>query len=225
MSEIPGRRPDGRFHAAAGAVAAAIVFAGFARSYYLRPLFKPTSLSLWLDLHGLLMTSWFALFLVQVVLVSASRRDIHRKLGTIGATLAPVITVVGAITLFNAVARRTMPFNPKFVLLLLAFDGLYLVAFAAFVLTAVWKRNRPDIHKRLMLLATLSLLPPALGRITGIFVRGEAPLVVLLSMLTLVIGAAAIDTFRHRRLSPALQWGAPALVAANVVTFVLQSME
>ena len=37
--------------------------------------------------------------------------------------------------------------------------------FAVFIASGVYNRRKPDIHKRLMLLATIAILPAALGRL------------------------------------------------------------
>ncbi|HEV2617498.1 MAG TPA: hypothetical protein VGU63_12910 [Candidatus Acidoferrales bacterium] len=79
---------DRRFYTWVAVAAALVVFAGFARTYYLKEFFGTRSLALLLHVHGLVMTLWFLLFLVQVRLVAAHRTDLHRRLGVFGALLA-----------------------------------------------------------------------------------------------------------------------------------------
>ncbi len=67
------RSADHHFFAWASLAAFAVVFAGFARTYYLRSLFGGSSLPWLLHLHGALMTSWFALFFVQTYLIASHR--------------------------------------------------------------------------------------------------------------------------------------------------------
>ena len=53
-----------------------IVLIGFARSYYLKGFFNtPAIPSLLVHLHGIVMTSWVVLFVVQVSLVAKSSPD------------------------------------------------------------------------------------------------------------------------------------------------------
>jgi hypothetical protein len=40
--------------------------------------------------------------------------------------------------------------------------------FAAFFIVAIWKRRKPAVHRALMLVATLSLIPAAVARIDAI---------------------------------------------------------
>lgn len=87
--EHGGRSDRDRFYFAGMAiVAAAIVFFGFARSYYLKGLFERPPLAPLLHLHGFLFTSWLVLLLSQVALVAAKRTDFHRRLGIVGGLLA-----------------------------------------------------------------------------------------------------------------------------------------
>jgi len=56
-------------------------------THRLKSLFGTPPLPWLVHLHGFLMTSWFALFFVQVRLVAAHRVDLHRRLGVVGAAL------------------------------------------------------------------------------------------------------------------------------------------
>ncbi len=88
---------------------ALIILAGFARSYYLKGVFGTPALPLLLHVHGLVMTTWFALFFVQVRLVATHRTDIHRRLGVAGAAVAGLVVTVGAGTALgrHSPIRRT----------------------------------------------------------------------------------------------------------------------
>src|ERR1041385_4599640 len=99
IGEVPARRAtlwrsERLFFPGMAIFAIAIVFAGFARTYFLRSYFQPQPLPLYLKVHGLLFTAWIGLFLVQTSLVAAGRTDIHRRLGWAGAALAAVMVPV-----------------------------------------------------------------------------------------------------------------------------------
>ncbi|HEV3063357.1 MAG TPA: hypothetical protein VGY48_34245 [Vicinamibacterales bacterium] len=61
---------------------------GFAQTYYLKVLFGTPPLRLLLHVHGVVMTAWVVLFLVQVGLIAERRTDLHRRLGVMGAVVA-----------------------------------------------------------------------------------------------------------------------------------------
>jgi hypothetical protein len=78
---------------------------------------------------------------------------------------------------------------------------------------ALWQRRRPDIHKRLMLLASVGMLTPAFGRIPLRIIQDGGPPVFFGLALFVVFACIAIDTVRSRRLHPAFAWGGALIVA------------
>lgn len=206
---------DHRFFMAAAVGIASIVFAGFARSYYLKSLFGMPALPLMLHVHGLVMTSWIVLFFTQTCLIAAHRVDWHRRLGMFGAALAGLVVVVGAITMVHAAAGavRTPPTHPPAFLAIFGFNLVDLVVFATFVCTAIVLRRRSDLHKRLMLLATLSMLGQPFARVVS---NSTA----LLLVYSCVLVCVAIDTFRNRRLHVAHAWGAPLLLGSLQLAYL-----
>jgi hypothetical protein len=65
QAAVTGKRWDHIFYTGLAVVAAAIVFAGFARTYYLKDLFGKPPLPSLLHLHGALFTSWLLSCLVR----------------------------------------------------------------------------------------------------------------------------------------------------------------
>jgi hypothetical protein len=108
--------------------------------------------------HGISMTGWVLVFLVQSLLTATRRRRVHPTLGRIAALLAVFILVSGFW--FNLASFRLAP--PGFILWALTMKefmvlGFYtLLMFAAFVGVGIWYRGRPEIHHPMMLLATLN---------------------------------------------------------------------
>ena len=193
-----------RLFIAAAIGMALIVFVGFARSYYLRSLFGMPALPLMLHVHGLVMTSWIVLFVAQTCLIAAHRVGWHRRLGMFGAALAVLVVVVGVVANVHAAAGavRTPPTHPPTFLAILGFNLVDLLLFATFVCIAIVFRRRSALHKRLMLLATLSMLGQPFARV---FRNSTA----LLLVYSCVLVCVAVDTVRNRRLQPAFAWGAP----------------
>ena len=178
--------------------------------YTLRLLRHDPNLTLLVHVHGFVMTAWIALFLTQTLLIARRRVDLHRRLGTFGVGLAMLVILVGAPTLIKAAARRSHDVHStRFLWMLAAFDGIALVVFAGLVGAAVLLRRRGDYHKRLMLLATLSLLGPAFGRLTAYAkgLRGDSDIGVLLLCAGTVLACLVVDTVRSHRLHPTFFWG------------------
>lgn len=198
-----------------------IVFAGFARTFFLKFLFATRVLPLYLHLHGLLFTSWFVLFFIQARLVATRRVSLHRKLGILGAGIAALGTCVALGVAFHAGRRFYYAHPGQFSIETrpLALDWGACAMFALLVTAALLLRRRSDIHKRLMVLASCSILLPAIGRIPALFdavgLWGLAGCSEILPIICIVY-----DTIRHRRLHPAFAWGGTA-VLLSWPTFLL----
>ena len=196
---MPNRRAaDRHLYLWGGIIAAAIIFAGFARTFYLKGLFPAP-----------------ALFIVQVRLVGTGRTGLHRRLGIFGAAVFALVLGVGFATAIAAARRGASPAPEVPPLAFMAIPMVDLVVFALLVGAALWNRRKPAIHKRLMLLGTLSILAPGIARLPlGFIQQGGLPVVFGLTVLVVLI-TVVVDTVRQRRLHPACGWGG-ALVVVSV---------
>lgn len=215
------RRPASRPLYTWGAVTALlVVFAGFARTFFLNGYLARVPLTGLLYLHGLVMTLWFATFLVQVRLVATGRTGLHRRVGVFGACVAVLVLVVATTTAIVAAKAGHSPPGAPPALVFLAIPIGDMVLFAGLVGAAIWLRKRPEYHKRLMLLATLGILTAAIARIP-IDALQAAGLPGFFAVTDLIlIACIAYDTVRHRRLHPAFAWGFAYVVLTEVLRFV-----
>ncbi len=155
------------FFTAMAAAMALVVFAGFARTYYLRPLFPlsqpPAPLTPLIHVHGAVFSAWMILLVVQARLVAGRNVALHRRLGLTSIPLAILLVVVGSVTALHAVLRGVAPpgTDARQFLIVPLFA---LLVFAVLQTSALLCRRHPQAHKRLILLATIGLLPPALAR-------------------------------------------------------------
>ena len=208
--EIRAHARSGYFWAAVAVILIAVT--GFGRSYYFRPIFGRPSLPLLLHIHGLIMSLWCVLFFAQTWLVQARRVDLHRRLGLFGGALAILVVLLGAYVTVLAFEREAHQhvIGPFHYLLGINFVNLFL--FAGLVTLGLLLRKRPEFHKRLMLLATVSMLAPAVARIALLYTHsGIAQLILFYSC---VLTCVVVDTIRHQRLHPAMAWGALTIVLA-----------
>ena len=197
-----------------------IVLAGFARTYYLKGFFgNPPLPSLLVHLHGLVMTSWVVLFVTQVSLVATRRTRTHQRLGVFGAVLAAIVIVVGVLTAIVAAARGATPGPPALQFLVVPLGDM--LVFAILIGTALYLRRRLDIHKRLMLLAAVNLLPPAIVGIPLHFIETGGPLVFFGLTDLCLLACVAFDTIKNRRLHPVFLWGTLLFVASQPLRLML----
>ena len=192
----------------------AIVFAGFAQTFYLKSWFDKPPLSNLLFVHGLVMSTWLALFVVQTALVESGRIDLHRRLGIAGAGLALLVVVIGVTAALDAARRGFTPAPQITPQMFLAIPLVDMLVFAMLVGIALAKRRRSATHKRLMLLATVGMLTPAVARLPIDSLKQIGMPAFFGITIVCVILVVSIDTIRHRRLHPAFGWGAALIIAS-----------
>ena len=145
----------------------ATVLAGFAPTFYLRPLFhQDFTLPLYLLVHGLLQTVWYSLLMTQSFLVARERADIHRRLGVAGVVIAALIVPLSVLVTMRMVPRGIAAgYAPSELGPIIIGNALVLVVFVVFVTMAVMWRRRLDWHKRLIIGSSVLMLMPALDRL------------------------------------------------------------
>lgn len=141
-----------------------------------RPWFPPAA-----HFHAVMMGSWFVLLLAQSWMVATGRRAYHRKLGLLSLAIVPGMFVASFLFITAthaqlAAAQAAAPTDAARLGLLVSADiadNILLAQmrigtlFAIFVCWALLVRNRDSgLHKRLMVLGSAILLPPAFARIT-----------------------------------------------------------
>jgi hypothetical protein len=145
-------------------VFAVIVFIGFSRTYYLKGLFGTPSLSRFARIHGAVFTAWTIFFVCQTALVAAGRTDLHRRIGAASAVLAAGIVSLGTLMAFYSVRAGYASGRPNMASLLLN-AMIDLLLFSLFLACGLLFRHKKEMHKRLMVLAMLSLIIPAIARL------------------------------------------------------------
>ena len=126
----------------------------------------------------------------------------------VGALLAGAMIFVGILTaLFGAIRHSGPPIVPP--LSFLAVPLFDIVLFAGMVSAALYNRAKPQAHKRLMLLTTISLVSAAVGRIPSFTI--PFPLVVLIAQALLLTPLIVWDLKTRGRVHPATIGGGAAI--------------
>lgn len=195
------------------------VFAGFAPTYYLRPFFVARPLSPLLQVHGAIFSAWMLLFVTQAALVRSGRRTLHRQLGMIGAALALAMIVVG---FHVGVVRAAASAHPPR-LLAVALGDIF--TFTPLVAAGIYWRNRLPVHKRFMLLATISIVDAGTGR-WPIWEWFGSNAIISLSLAyaarnLFTVAAMIYDKRVHGRVHPVYLWGGIALIASDATRLMV----
>lgn len=223
-----GRRHDHLFYTGMSLAIIVAVFVGFAPTYYLKGYFHPAPLAPLVHLHGFVFTTWILLFLVQTVLVARDRTDLHRKLGLAGAILAATLVLLGLTTAVAAVRYGSFAAGGVELLRFLAVPLGDILVFAVLASAGIYLRRRPEPHKRLMLLATISLLNPAVGRWPLAILQGAGVTASMASFaitdLFLVAGLL-YDLWSRGRVQPAYVWGGLFLILSQPLRIVISNTD
>lgn len=184
---------------------------GFAPSYSTGHSAQGLPIAPLLHFHAFVFTAWLLLLLVQTGLVAAHRTTLHMRLGIVGALLAAVMVPVGIMTAIDAArAGSERPGLPPLVFLVVPLGQI--VVFAVFLAAGLWHRRKPELHRRLVLLANVSLVTPALARMPWV---GARPILAL-GLSALFVAAAMLHDRRTRgRVHPVYLWGGLALVLSG----------
>lgn len=214
----PANQPathDRKFYCGVALAMALTAFIGFAPSFYLRGMFhKPTpsgmtTLSAITVLHGILFTSWVLLFIVQATLVARHNVALHRKLGIVGALLAAAMIVAGsAIAIQMAQRGGAPPGVDALAFMTVPLGDIFM--FAIFVGSALWMRRNKEAHKRLMVLAYISIIAAPIARLPGVLPLGPFGFYGL--AMIFLLAAVSYDLISRHRVHPAYLWGGLALV-------------
>lgn len=204
----PRRRARSPFYSGLAALMIVLALAGFWPQYYSSVVVgvipEPTRHPL-IHLHSSLFLAWLLAFLVQAVLIWRGRLVLHRRLGRLLGWYGFVIATVGLVAGFALAARfgrrvGDMEQGASFVF----FPSLDMVYFAGFLAVALVWRNRPEVHRRAMLIASFSIAVVGMGRL--MFPIGSAWLWQPLTLSPLLL-AAGYDLLAKRRVHAVLAVG------------------
>jgi len=173
-------------------------------------------------LHAAFAFGWVLLLVAQTQLVRIRRVRWHRRLGVVGASFAAGLVLTGVPVGLWA-TRRDLDAGlgdvarGQYVNILIE-----LAVFGSLVLAGVLKRHDREWHKRLLLLATISVLGPAWFRFRHLFPAVPNPLITFSlladAVLLVVIGQ---EWASRRRVHLAFVTVAPAMVAVHLAELFL----
>ena len=145
-------------------------FWGFAYTYFM-PMFAGAypDVSPTLHIHGWSFFLWYLFVPIQAMLIATGRVRLHMALGSASLVLAAVMVFTGLLVASVRIEHGlTATEVNEFVTFWAYFGQLIMYNLLLFVLfygAAIAKRKQPDIHKRMIVLATASVLPAAIFRI------------------------------------------------------------
>ncbi len=220
---------DRVFYSSMAIVMALTVLIGFGPTYYVKP-FSDTPMStlsggpmtLLVQTHGVLFTAWILLFIVQTALVAQHKVALHRRIGIAGAVLAASMVVVGTLTALKMAARGAAPggIDPLSFSMIPLSDMFF---FGAFVAAALLMRANREAHKRLMLLAYVSIVVAAVARLPGVLPLG--PLAFFGLAFVFILIGIIYDVVSRHRVHPVYVWGGGVLFLSVPLRLVMSKTD
>lgn len=228
----------GSFHVRMAWAACAVVgVIGFTPSYWLPLLTGTLAVPAIVHMHAVVFYGWLALVVAQSHLIASRRLTRHRELGVLGVSIATAMVFVGVATAIDSMKQGVAA---GFEVQARAFSVVPVTGilfFAALVGVALLNVRRPDVHRRLILIATVAILNAAVGRLFRLAIGAPPPsatavpppiaFTILPGLLTdlLLVPALVHDKLRLGHVHRAYWIGGAALLASQLLRPVIGNSE
>ncbi|MEO8574496.1 MAG: hypothetical protein ABI481_11040 [Pyrinomonadaceae bacterium] len=194
--------PRSRYFLTAGCIALAVVL-GFWKTFIL-PSFEGTfTAPSIIYVHGVFLFAWTVFLVFQSVLIQRRNLKLHRKIGWVGPALMLGVTISTMSTGVYVLQRDVASQGP---IAKSSFLGTLFtpIIFVILVTAGIIYRRRPEIHKRLMLLAMISIIWAAFGRFRHYFPPFEQSLLVFQGIVptSMVFVVMLWEKFTKGRIHP-----------------------
>ncbi|MGN1286112.1 MAG: hypothetical protein ACI4XG_05955 [Bradyrhizobium sp.] len=210
----------------------AVAFLGFAPTYWLPMAKGALSTPPVVHLHGLLFFAWTLYFVLQSWLAASGRIARHRSVGMIGISLATAMTMMGIVASISVMKRSAAigQANEGLAFAIVSLSGILFFA-VVFALAIIYLRDR-ETHKRLMLLASISILDAAVARWFLTFLAppgpvGPPPVPVTIApafvAYLLLVVAIVFDWRTRGRPHPVYVYGGLALIAVKLLNWPIST--
>jgi hypothetical protein len=203
-----------------------LVFIGYSRTYYLRPLFEhaqPLATTL-VHVHAWVMSAWVLYFTAQTLLIRTKNVKLHMSMGFAGIGLAILVVIVGMSTAVDAhLVRKTAPagIDPYGFFAIPVVDMLVFVGLFAL---AIYYRKSPADHKALMLLTAVNFLGAAVARIPLLPPQFAIVQAFAIPDILALVGFSYY-TWRHRKFNWTFAIGLAVIIASQPLRIYLAGNE
>jgi hypothetical protein len=207
---------DRYFYLFLSLVIAAVIVAGFSRTVDQGLIHAAPARPVLLWMHGAVFSGWVVFYILQSALVRVHKVSVHRTLGWLGAALGALMVVLGFVVSvvmgrFDAVQLKAA--DPAF--LGITFYDMF--AFGTLLALAILWRGKPELHRRLLALASCGLLDAGFGRFPYLLDHNVFYLCVDAVML---LGVAR-DLLVDKRVHKVYMYALPALIIGQNLAIYL----
>ena len=198
-------------------VFAGLVVWGFRRTVNPHLLHAAPERHLLLWIHAAAFSSWVIFFIAQSTLVRTHNVRVHRFLGWFGAALGAAMVVLGISVAIVMTRFDIYRLHQAGVDAFLSIPFYDMIFFGACLALAIYWRTKPDFHRRLLFIATCSLMDAAVGRLDFIYNHNLFYL-----CLDLLMGLGILrDLIVDRRVNKVYLYALPvAIVGQNLAIYL-----
>lgn len=160
-----------------------------------------------IHIHGIFLMMWLVLLIVQPLLISTGRTQLHRKIGKVSWVLGPLIVVTMFLVGRGSYGRSIGNFPEHQVLSIMVLDIRGFISFAIFWALAMFYRKDSASHMRYMIATGILGIGPGVARGLGStfgFSLGDALLTTDLIDLLIVGFLLGYDIYKKKNYKPFL---------------------
>lgn len=172
-------------------------------------------------IHGILYLGWYILFAVQSHLSATQNITLHKKLGYMSLLLVCALIYSGTDMLVGVMQSHDSSWTDGFLLSRTSFVLAILhtlLSFTGFYLLAIVFRKKLHLHKRFMILASLSMISASVTRVAFLpIIPIDGMIVTLLSTYALLLVPVFIDRIAFGRVHSVLKWGVPIYIITQII--------
>ena len=143
-------------------------------------------------IHGMLMSSWLLMLIVQPLLIRAGKYKIHRLLGKISYVLAPLVWISMCLILRLSYQKGVLSIAPRDIIASQALNIPQLIYFPLFYILAIAHKDDVVKHMRYMIGTALIMISAGLGRVLIEYFKVDITLTIF---TTLYVEAALAAVF------------------------------
>jgi len=170
-----------------------------------------------IHVHAFLFFLWMVFFVCQTSFVAGRRPAWHRELGLFGIALAAAMIFSGLLAAIVSLAEN-LAVRPEIARRSAVLSASGMVLFTTFISLGIASLKRPETHKRLMVLATFSILQAAIARVIMHFPAIAQPERILIGAVVVDVMLVAVvlaDVRSRGRVHPVYLLGAAWIVAVQ----------
>lgn len=196
---LPRKRGRG-LYVTIGVLALVFAFLGFWASYYAPLLAGRATTPAIIQLHAAVFVGWLSLVIAQAAFAATNRLSLHIKVGRYVMIYGAFVAALGVIASFAAFGRHLRLGNVQRADGVLFIGLTDILTFVPFLVAAWCYRHRPEVHKRLIVVATTVLLIAPVHRMHWFLGGPPAPVHYVLLIWLAPIYLAMIHDFATRRI-------------------------